>query len=72
LILFSESNTRFLVEVPPQAAQQFVEAMADVDFAEVGRVTSGDRLEVYGLNRGIVLSSGIDELKEAWQRPLRW
>ncbi len=72
LILFSESNTRFLVEVPPQAAQQFVEAMADVDFAEVGRVTSDDRLEVYGLNGDLVLSAGIGELKEAWQRPLRW
>ena len=72
LILFSESNTRFLVEVPPQAAQQFVEAMADVEFAEVGRVTSDDRLEVYGLNGDLVLSAGIGELKEAWQRPLRW
>ena len=46
--------------------------MAGVDFAAIGQVTSKELIEVYGLNREIVLSTSIAELKEAWQRPLRW
>ena len=72
LILFSESNTRFLVEVSPQQAQQFEETMAHVSFAEIGRVTADGQIEIYGLSGDPVLSAGIDELKEAWQKPLRW
>jgi len=71
-VLFSESNTRFLVEVAQEDRQQFEGMMAGVDFAAIGQVTSKERLEVYGLNKEIVLSALVAELKEAWQRPLRW
>jgi phosphoribosylformylglycinamidine (FGAM) synthase-like enzyme len=71
-VLFSESNTRFLVEVAPEDRQQFENIMTGVDFAAVGQVTSKKRLEAYGLNNEIVLSALIAELKEVWQRPLRW
>jgi phosphoribosylformylglycinamidine synthase len=71
-VLFSESNTRFLVEVTHEDRQQFEDMMAAVDFAAIGQVTDKEKLEVYGLNNEIVLSALIAELKEAWQRPLRW
>jgi len=71
-VLFSESNTRFLVEIAPEDRQQFEDMMAGVDFAAIGQVTSKERLEVYGINGEIVLSALITELKKAWQRPLRW
>lgn len=71
-VLFSESNTRFLVEVAPKDRHQFEGMMAGVDFAAIGQVTSKEKLEVYGLNGEMVLSALIAELKEAWQRPLRW
>jgi phosphoribosylformylglycinamidine synthase II len=71
-VLFSESNTRFLVEVAPEDRQQFESMMAEVDFAAIGQVTSKKRLKIHGLNKEIVLSALISELKEAWQKPLRW
>jgi phosphoribosylformylglycinamidine synthase II len=71
-LLFSESNTRFLVEVAPEDRQQFESMMAGVDFAVIGKVTSKGKVEVYGLNGEIVLSALIAELKETWQRPLHW
>jgi phosphoribosylformylglycinamidine synthase len=71
-VLFSESNTRFLVEVAPEDRHQFEGMMAGVDFATIGQITSKERLEVFGLNGKIVLSAFIAELKEAWQKPLRW
>jgi len=71
-VLFSESNTRFLVEVAPENRHQFERMMAGVDFAAIGQVTRKGKFEVYGLNGEMVLSAPITELKEAWQRPLCW
>jgi len=71
-ILFSESNTRFLVEVAPADQKAFEKALAGIDFAQIGRVMKDTKLEVTGLKGGICLSADIAELKEAWQKPLRW
>ncbi len=71
-ILFAESNTRFLVEVAPEDKGRFEQAMKGVEFAAIGEVTKGDRLEVYGVNGERVVSAPLAELKEAWQKPLRW
>jgi phosphoribosylformylglycinamidine synthase len=71
-VLFSESNTRFLVEVNPEDRPPFEGMMAGVDFAAIGQVTSEQKLEVHGLKGEVVLSASIAEFKEAWQRPLRW
>lgn len=71
-VLFSESNTRFLIEVDPKDRHPFEGMMAGVDFAAIGQVTSEERLEVHGLKGEVVLSASIAELKEAWQRTLRW
>jgi phosphoribosylformylglycinamidine synthase II len=72
LVLFSESNTRFLAEIAPSDKQQFEEMMSGVDCAEIGQVTDNNKFEVYGRNGRMVLSATLAELKEAWQKPLRW
>jgi phosphoribosylformylglycinamidine synthase subunit PurSL len=71
-VLFSESNTRFLVEVSPENSSAFESAMTGVHFAAIGRVKEGENLEVFGLSGRVVVSIPLAELKEAWQRPLRW
>jgi len=71
-VLFSESNTRFLVEVAREDRHLFEDMMAGVDVAAIGEVTRKKKLEIYGLNREMAFSTSIAELKEAWQRPLRW
>jgi phosphoribosylformylglycinamidine synthase len=71
-VLFSESNTRFLAEVAPKDKHQFENMMAGLDFAAIGRVTNNKKFEVYGLSGERVLSAPLAELKEAWQKPLRW
>ena len=72
LILFSESNARFLAEVAPEKKKDFEKAMAGVDCAEIGHVTGDKKFEVYGRSGKQVLTAPIAELKEAWQKPLRW
>ena len=71
-ILFSESNSRFIVEVSPDNKDRFEKAMAGCPLAMIGRVSSETRLEVIGRRGASVVSISIDELKEAWQKPLRW
>jgi phosphoribosylformylglycinamidine synthase len=71
-VLFSESNTRFLVEVPKDNKNQFEKTMKDVDFAAIGEVTADENFRVYGLSGQQLISTPIDALKGAWQRPLRW
>ncbi len=69
-LLFSESNSRFLVEVPVAEATEF-ESCFDgaVPVARVGEVTSGCQL-VVECNNERVIDLPIDELKRAWQAPL--
>jgi phosphoribosylformylglycinamidine synthase len=71
-ILFSESNTRFLVEVSPKDKAAFEKALSGINFAKIGEVTKGKKLEVLGRNGKVLLTADINELKEAWQKPLRW
>jgi phosphoribosylformylglycinamidine synthase len=71
-LLFCESNSRFLVEVAPGARKEFESAMAGTAFAQIGRVMKDTKLEITGLKGKIILSADIADLKEAWQKPLRW
>ena len=75
LLLFAESNSRFLCEVAPEAAEAFEEVMGDVPHSAVGEVLAEPRLQIVSVDPGNpvnVVDADIDELKEAWQSPLRW
>ena len=69
--LFSESNTRFLCEVPSEKAIEFSQLLADIPHAEIGRVTDIRRLVVRDAGTTL-LDADIDLLKNAWQAPLAW
>ena len=73
-LLFSESNTRFLCEVPPEAQSRFEQALDGVPHAAVGRIESGSRLQIAGTDAAgsPVVDAELADLKEAWQKPLRW
>jgi len=71
-ILFSESNSRFLVEVAPESQADFEKIMDGVSLSNIGQVTDGEVLEIYGLKGDRMVSKSLGELKEAWQKPLRW
>jgi phosphoribosylformylglycinamidine synthase len=71
--LFSESPSRFLVEVTPanQKAFEAVMAKAPVFAIDVGKVTGDKKLAVLGKDE-VIVSESLADLKEAWQKPLRW
>jgi len=70
-ILFSESQSRFVVTVAPEKVERFEEIMKGNVFADIGAVTAQQNFTVMDGEK-VVLSAGIEELKEAWQGTLRW
>jgi phosphoribosylformylglycinamidine synthase len=71
-ILFSESNSRFIVEVRPEHQQQFETLLKNIPCGLLGKVTAEPILKINGLNNKLVVNENIHDLKEAWQAPLRW
>ena len=71
-ILFSESNSRFIVEVAPENQDKFEKEMQGVCFGNIGTINESNQLDIFGLTGKKVVSESIDDLKEAWQKPLRW
>ncbi|MBZ0166324.1 MAG: phosphoribosylformylglycinamidine synthase, partial [Candidatus Omnitrophica bacterium] len=72
VLLFSESNSRFLVEVSPDKQKQFEQQLKGVPFGLIGLVEEYPDFVVTGLDGELSIHSDIYQLKDAWQEPLRW
>ncbi|MBM4002120.1 MAG: phosphoribosylformylglycinamidine synthase subunit PurL [Planctomycetes bacterium] len=71
-LLYSESNSRFVVEVDAERQTEFEAAMAGVAAKCVGRVTAAPELKIDLPVSGYDFCWDLASLKEAWQAPLRW
>jgi phosphoribosylformylglycinamidine synthase len=69
-LLFSESQSRFIVTISPDAKDSFEEKMAEIPMGRIGTVTEADLLEVKGIHGSIIIRECIHDLKAAWQKPL--
>jgi phosphoribosylformylglycinamidine synthase len=72
VLLFSESNSRFLVEVPAAHWSQFADHFAGLPLVELGKVTGGPNVVIHGIGGEVVIDSPWAELKRAWKAPLAW
>ena len=70
-LLYSESASRLLVTVKEENSEQFEKLFAGQIFACIGEVTADEYLKITGLQGEVLIRSTIDDLKEAWQSPLR-
>ncbi len=71
-ILFSESNSRFLLEVRPRDRKLLEDCLDDAPWCCIGTVVETPVLEVVNLDQAeVYLAASVADLKEAWQRPLR-
>jgi len=71
-LLFSESNTRFLIEVPAAETATVEAIFANTPFAWVGQVTDGSSLVIANRSGDPVVQQDLDTMKAAWQQPLAW
>jgi phosphoribosylformylglycinamidine synthase II len=69
-VLFSESNSRFLIEVEERDKQNFETIMKGKTCKKIGKVTKAERLVIQGLNKKVVIDATISELRRSWKRTL--
>ncbi|MBN2456527.1 MAG: phosphoribosylformylglycinamidine synthase subunit PurL [Sedimentisphaerales bacterium] len=70
--LFSESTSRYIVEVQPDNFHDFAKAMLNLPFGQIGKVTDEQTLIVKAENGKDVINIDIDSLKKAWQQTFDW
>jgi phosphoribosylformylglycinamidine synthase len=66
-ILFSESNSRLLIEVSPKDRYDF-ETLMKNSCTIIGEVTDTKKLQIYGLNNNLVVDTTLSELRTAWKK----
>jgi len=71
IIMFSESNSRFIVEVAPGKEKEFKKFMRGIDLSRIGTVTESKKLMVRGVKGKPVVNVDIDKLKETWKKPFK-
>jgi phosphoribosylformylglycinamidine synthase II len=69
-MLFSESNSRFLIEVEERDRQNFEALMKGKACKKIGKVTKEERLVILGLNKKVVVDASISELRCCWKKTL--
>jgi len=68
-LLFSESNTRFMVEVAKDKKQKFEDALNGIPLGRIGKTTKTPEVIVKGLTGKKVVDETLASLKKAWQGP---
>lgn len=71
-VLFSESNSRFIVEVEKRHQKEFESILKGLPYGLVGCISKEKEFKVLGLDGKACIKADINQLKEAWQKPLRF
>jgi phosphoribosylformylglycinamidine synthase len=72
-LLFAESNHRFLLEVTPSHGDALRNIFGhDVPLAKIGLTVQEKRLRIAGPSGEWVIWIPLENLKDAWQKPLKW
>ncbi len=70
-VLFSESHSRFVVEVQRAKQKDFEKSMGKVSKGLIGCVAASRTLKVFGLDAKVCIEADIADLKDAWQKTLK-
>jgi len=65
-LLFSESPSRFLVEVEKEKKQDFEKTLGSIPFGLIGCVAAEAKLSVYDSQSKEIIACGIQELRDCW------
>jgi phosphoribosylformylglycinamidine synthase len=70
VLLFSESNTRFLVSVPVSHKSKFEQLMTKVPCVCVGKTALSDKMKIFGVTGKTIVNLAINDMKSRWQNSL--
>jgi len=71
---FAETPSRYLLEIPPGQIDAAVRLLRDaaVPFGQVGTFAKHDRLTARTPGDGQIIDTNLDDLRDAWLKPLDW
>jgi phosphoribosylformylglycinamidine synthase II len=67
-VLFSESNSRLLIEVAEVDRAEFEKLMKGKNCVLVGKVTKEPQLKIKGLKGKVAIDASIDKLRHSWKK----
>ncbi len=70
VILFSESNSRFIVELSKDKQKAFERCMKDIPFGLIGSVKENNKIVIKGLKGNKIIDTDINTLKANWKKPI--
>ncbi|MFH1416188.1 MAG: phosphoribosylformylglycinamidine synthase subunit PurL [Elusimicrobiota bacterium] len=70
--LFSESNSRFVVEVENGRETEFEKHMKGIPCYRIGVTLEEPVLKISGNNKTVLINTGIGTLKECWKSSIKW
>lgn len=68
-VLFSESNSRFLIEIAKKDRADF-ESLMDKYSAQIGKVTKEQKMLIRGLNGRVAVDVSLEKLRHSWKKTL--
>ncbi|MCK4234103.1 phosphoribosylformylglycinamidine synthase subunit PurL [candidate division WOR-3 bacterium] len=70
-LLFSESNSRFIVEIPERKKKMFEKVIQGIPFAQIGNVENSGKLMIFKKKRGIA-ELKINKMVSNWKQRITW
>ncbi len=72
ILLFSESPTRYLLEIKPEHLDDVLRRLRGLAFGILGRVTHEPNLVVQSIGGKEIINASVDEFRRAWCHTLDW
>ncbi len=72
VLLFSESPTRYLLEVSAEHFDTVVRSLRGLCFGVLGRITEQPNLVIRSAHAGYLMDEPVENFRRAWRGPLDW
>ncbi len=70
-LLFSESQSRFIITIDPNKKEEFEKAMEGTIFAKIGKITDSDKLTIKGLKGSTIIDTSVKDLTETYRKTFK-
>jgi phosphoribosylformylglycinamidine synthase len=72
VLLFSETPTRFLLEIEPRHFDAVAKALRNTRFGMLGTITPTPNLKVRSIRSGFLMDEPVAKLQQSWLKTLDW
>lgn len=70
-LLFSESQSRFIVTIDPSKKEEFEKTFKGVFFVQIGQITDNQKFTIKGLNEKEIINTDISNLEKSYKKTFK-